>query len=63
MIQINENKYKAEDGYILVRNDDYMIQGKEVYLSTKDCIDNWTEMTEEEASNLMVAIERMINEE
>lgn len=49
MIIINETTIKADNGMMLTNGDTF---GKAVYLGKYDKIDNWHEITEEEAERL-----------
>ncbi len=49
---INENQLKAENGFYLTNGETF---GKIVYLSENDSVDNWLEITEEEAEKMQGA--------
>lgn len=49
MVIINENTIKADEGMVLTDGNAF---GKTVYLGKYDSVDNWHEITEEEAERL-----------
>ena len=49
MVIINENTIKADEGMVLTDGNAF---GTTVYLGKNDSIDNWHEITEEEAERL-----------